>query len=201
MAEEDSFDKLFGKLTITDKKENLDPFDQLFNNVPNQTQKKGSVLSVKNHSSLSPDLSVPEEDNSTENVLFSSFSKTSLKTKSGKSRVFKPKTKSHRVKSATRTKSEAAVKVHVHDETLDVKMIFADSVQSPLPTGSSLAHLSPGSINFGWSTSLATSTPLVSKSQPQGRKSFRETIKSFKHFQLFFSRVQFDPEEAEASFT
>ena len=68
VAQEDSFDKLFNKLTITDKKENLDPFDQLFNNVPNQTKKKGSILSVKNHSSLSPDLSVPEEEESTENV-------------------------------------------------------------------------------------------------------------------------------------
>ena len=173
MAEEDSFDKLFGKLTITDKKENLDPFDQLFNNVPNQTQKKGSVLSVKNNSSLSPDVSVPEDDNSTENVLFSSFSKTNVKTKSGKSRIFRPKTKSHRAKSvrSARTKSEAAVKVHVHDETLDVKMILAESVQSPPPAGSSLTDLSP-----------MTSTPMLVKSKPQlfSGNTYHAIIKSSK---------------------
>ena len=173
VAEDDNFDQLFGKLTIADKKENVDPFDQLFKNVPNQTKKKGSEIGFNHHSSLTPDVSVAEEDNSTEDVLFSSFSKTKLKAKSGHSRVFKPKTKSHRAKSvkSVRTKSEASVKVH--DETLDVKMIFAESVQSPmaLPAVSSLTDLSPSSVNFGRSMSkLATSTPLLSKSKPQGKK-------------------------------
>ena len=193
VTEEDNFDKLFEKLTIADKKENVDPFDQLFKNVPNQTKKKGSEISFNNHSSLTPDVSVPEEEDSTANVLFSSFSKTNLKAKPGNSRVFKPKTKSHRAKSgrsaSARTKSEASAKVRVHDETLDVKMIFSESVQSPMPTPavkmifsesvqsplptpaiSSLTDISPSSVNFGRSMStLATSTPLISKYKPQGK--------------------------------
>ena len=173
MTEEENFDKLFEKLTIADKKENVDPFDQLFKNVPNQTKKKGSEISFNNNSSLTPDASVPEEDDDTENALFSSFSKNNLK---AKSRVFKPKTKSHRAKSgrsaSARTKSEASVKVSVHDETLDVKMIFAESHQSPLPTTavSSLTDISPSSVNFGRSiNTLATSTPLFSKYKPQAQ--------------------------------
>ena len=149
----------------------MDPFDQLFHNVPNEAKKKGTEVSFENQSSSTPDVSVPEEDDGTENVLFSSFSKTNVKAKPGKSGVFKTKTKSHRAKSvrSAKTKSEASVKVH--DETLDVKMIFADSLKSPLPSGSSLTDLSPSMINFGRSMSqLATSTPLVSRSKPQGKK-------------------------------
>ena len=166
----DNLDSLFDKLTITDKKENVDPFDQLFNNVPNKIEKKPEEIRLKNQSSSTPNVSLPEEEDSSENVLFSSFSKTNLKAKSGPPRVFKPKTKSHRAKSvkSARTKSEASVKVQAHDETLDVKIIFAETVQSPLPGGSSLTDLSPSSVNFGRSMSkLATSTPLVVKSKPQ----------------------------------
>ena len=164
----DNLDDLFEKLTITDKKENVDPFDQLFDNVPNinKTQKKGEEIRLKNQNSSTPNVSLPEEDD----VLFSSFSKTTLKAKSGPARVFKPKTKSHRAKSvrSAKTKTKSKSEAQVHDETLDVKMIFAESVQSPLPTGSSLTDLSPSSVNFGRSMSqLATSTPLVVKSVPQ----------------------------------
>ena len=181
-TEADQLDSLFDKLTITDKKENVDPFDQLFNNLPNKTEKKSEIRAKNQNFS---DVSLPEEDDSSEDVLFSSFSKTNLKAKSGPPRVFKPKTKSHRAKSvrSARTKSEASVKVPVHDETLDVKMIFSESVQSPLPAGSSLTDLSPSSVNFGRSMSkLATSTPMLVKSKPQlfSGNTYHAIIKSSK---------------------
>ena len=148
------------KLSVKDKKENIDPFDQLFEKVPNKTENKKTTIIAKEVFS-SPEVSITtgEEDSLTDGGLFSSFSKK----KPVLSRVYtrKPVKTS---KATLKPKAPRPVKPPerdrdvLHDETCDARIVFAEDSPAPACAVSSLtSFLSP---QFERSR-LVSSTPVL----------------------------------------
>ena len=147
------------KLTVKDKKENNDPFDQLLENVPNKTVKMGSSNQMKSNV-FSPEVSGEEDSSLTrsDGGLFASFSKENLNPKSV---LVRPKSNRRRTTKPKKTKTKVPEKKKVHDDTLDVKIIFAKDAASPLPLATRSAFME-NSITFERSR-LVSSTPVLLK--------------------------------------
>ena len=149
------------KLTVKDKKENNDPFDQLLENVPNKAVKMGSFNQMKSNV-FSPEVSGEEDSSLTrgDGGLFASFSKENLNPKSV---LVRPKSNRRRTTKPKKTKTKVPEKKKTHDDTLDVKIIFAKDAASPLPLATRSAFME-NSITFERSR-LVSSTPVLLKSK------------------------------------
>ena len=155
------------KLSVKDKKENIDPFDQLFTNIPNKAERKPLANKVE-VSFSSPEVCLDGNDSNsiTDCGLFSSFSKDKKKAESGTPVLIRPKNYRRRTTKTSKTKRQTkTVSRKVHDDTLDVKIVYAQDVMSP-PAASTLTNLTPSScsIDFGRSR-LVSSTPMINRSK------------------------------------